>query len=108
MHGNTFKAASGYKTRALPSVLEEVKSFIEIARAEGAWPGGVHVEMTGKDVTECVGGPTGVREEDLSDRYHTHCDPRLNAAQAIELAFLVSETLRNARVADKAASTAAQ
>jgi 3-deoxy-7-phosphoheptulonate synthase len=108
MHGNTFKATSGYKTRALPKVFDEVRSFIEIARAEGAWPGGVHVEMTGKDVTECVGGPTGVTEEDLSDRYHTHCDPRLNAAQAIELAFLVAETLKKVRVADKAASTAAQ
>jgi 3-deoxy-7-phosphoheptulonate synthase len=108
MHGNTFKAASGYKTRALAKVLEEVRSFVEIARAEGAWPGGVHVEMTGKDVTECVGGPTGVTEEDLSDRYHTHCDPRLNAAQAIELAFFLAETLKKARVADAAATAAAQ
>jgi 3-deoxy-7-phosphoheptulonate synthase len=108
MHGNTFKAASGYKTRALNRVLDEVRSFIEIARSEGAWPGGVHVEMTGKDVTECVGGPTGVTEEDLSDRYHTHCDPRLNAAQAIELAFFVAETLKKARVADAAATAAAQ
>jgi 3-deoxy-7-phosphoheptulonate synthase len=108
MHGNTFKATSGYKTRALPRILDEVRAFIEIARAEGAWPGGVHVEMTGKDVTECVGGPTGVTEEDLSDRYHTHCDPRLNAAQAIELAFLVAESLKKARVADAAASSAAQ
>ena len=106
MHGNTFKAATGYKTRALNKVLEEVHAFIEIARAEGAWPGGVHVEMTGKDVTECVGGPTGVTEEDLSSRYHTHCDPRLNAAQAIELAFLVAETLREARTADAATSAA--
>jgi 3-deoxy-7-phosphoheptulonate synthase len=108
MHGNTFKTASGYKTRALSRILDEVRAFTEIARAEGAWPGGVHVEMTGKDVTECVGGPTGVTEEDLSDRYHTHCDPRLNAAQAIELAFLVAEALRSARVADAQAGAAAE
>lgn len=105
MHGNTFKTDGGYKTRALPRILEEVRAFMEIARAEGAWPGGVHVEMTGKDVTECVGGPTGVTEDDLSSRYHTHCDPRLNAAQAIELAFLVAESLRDARESEAAAAT---
>jgi len=104
MHGNTFKTDGGYKTRALPQILAEVRTFMEVARAEGVWPGGVHVEMTGKDVTECVGGPTGVTEEDLSSRYHTHCDPRLNAAQAIELAFLVAESLKEAREAEAASA----
>ncbi|MFV0333305.1 MAG: class II 3-deoxy-7-phosphoheptulonate synthase, partial [Tropicimonas sp.] len=93
MHGNTIKAASGYKTRPFESVLREVREFFAIHKAEGTIPGGVHFEMTGKDVTECTGGVRAVTEEDLSDRYHTACDPRLNASQSLELAFLVAEEL---------------
>jgi 3-deoxy-7-phosphoheptulonate synthase len=97
MHGNTLKAANGYKTRPFDRVLSEVRSFIEIARAEGVHPGGVHLEMTGQNVTECVGGAQAVTEAELSNRYHTHCDPRLNADQALELAFLVAENLKALR-----------
>jgi len=93
MHGNTIKAASGYKTRPFESVLREVQEFFGIHKAEGTVPGGVHFEMTGKDVTECTGGVRAVSDEDLSDRYHTACDPRLNASQSLELAFLVAEEL---------------
>ena len=93
MHGNTIKAASGYKTRPFESVLREVREFFAIHKAEGTVPGGVHFEMTGKDVTECTGGLRAVSDENLADRYHTACDPRLNASQALELAFLVSEEL---------------
>lgn len=91
MHGNTIKASTGYKTRPFDRVLSEVKSFFEIHRELGTYAGGVHVEMTGDDVTECVGGVSAVTEASLSDRYHTYCDPRLNASQALELAFLVAE-----------------
>ena len=97
MHGNTIKSASGYKTRPFESVLREVREFFEIHRAEGTVPGGVHFEMTGKDVTECTGGVRAVTDECLSDRYHTACDPRLNASQALELAFLVAEELDASR-----------
>ncbi|HUO21611.1 MAG TPA: 3-deoxy-7-phosphoheptulonate synthase class II [Caulobacteraceae bacterium] len=97
MHGNTLTASNGYKTRPFDRVLSEVKSFVEIARAEGVHPGGVHLEMTGADVTECLGGARALTETDLADRYHTHCDPRLNAEQALELAFLVAERLRDDR-----------
>ncbi|NCM96023.1 MAG: 3-deoxy-7-phosphoheptulonate synthase class II [Rhodobacterales bacterium] len=97
MHGNTIKAASGYKTRPFESVLREVREFFAIHKAEGTIPGGVHFEMTGKDVTECTGGLRAVKDEDLSSRYHTACDPRLNASQALELAFLVAEELSNLR-----------
>jgi len=93
MHGNTIKAASGYKTRPFESVLREVREFFGIHKAEGTIPGGVHFEMTGKDVTECTGGLRDVTDENLSDRYHTACDPRLNASQSLELAFLVAEEL---------------
>lgn len=93
MHGNTIKAASGYKTRPFESVLREVQEFFAIHRAENTIPGGVHFEMTGQDVTECTGGVRAVTDENLSDRYHTACDPRLNASQSLELAFLVSEEL---------------
>ncbi|MBJ3762939.1 3-deoxy-7-phosphoheptulonate synthase class II [Maribius pontilimi] len=95
MHGNTIKSASGYKTRPFDSVLREVQEFFAVHNAEGTIPGGVHFEMTGKDVTECTGGVRAVTDEDLSDRYHTACDPRLNASQSLELAFLVAEELRN-------------
>ncbi|MCR8726407.1 class II 3-deoxy-7-phosphoheptulonate synthase [Frigidibacter sp. ROC022] len=93
MHGNTIKSSSGYKTRPFDSVLREVQEFFAIHKAEGTIPGGVHFEMTGKDVTECTGGVRAVSDEDLSSRYHTACDPRLNASQALELAFLVAEEL---------------
>jgi len=93
MHGNTIKSDSGYKTRPFESVLREVREFFSIHQAEGTIPGGVHFEMTGQDVTECTGGVRAVSDEDLSDRYHTACDPRLNASQSLELAFLVAEEL---------------
>lgn len=95
MHGNTVTAA-GYKTRPFDRILKEVQSFFEVHRAEGTYPGGIHVEMTGKNVTECTGGARAIRDEELQDRYHTHCDPRLNAEQAVELAFLVSDLLKKA------------
>ncbi|MEM9796445.1 MAG: 3-deoxy-7-phosphoheptulonate synthase class II [Pseudomonadota bacterium] len=97
MHGNTIKANTGYKTRQFHSVLQEVQEFFAIHRAEGTIPGGVHFEMTGQDVTECTGGVRAVTEEDLSSRYHTACDPRLNASQSLELAFLVAEELQDLR-----------
>ncbi|MDF2901571.1 MAG: dhs, partial [Phenylobacterium sp.] len=98
MHGNTLTAANGYKTRPFDRILSEVKSFVEIAKAEGVHPGGVHLEMTGQNVTECLGGARALTEGDLADRYHTHCDPRLNGEQALELAFLVAEKLKEERV----------
>ncbi|MBB4658706.1 class II 3-deoxy-7-phosphoheptulonate synthase [Parvularcula dongshanensis] len=97
MHGNTIKAANGYKTRPFDRILSEVTQFFEVCRAGGAYPGGVHFEMTGQEVTECTGGAVAISEEDLSDRYHTHCDPRLNASQALELAFTLAEKLREER-----------
>jgi 3-deoxy-7-phosphoheptulonate synthase len=97
MHGNTLKAANGYKTRPFDRILAEVRSFIEIAEAEGVHPGGVHLEMTGQNVTECLGGARALAEGELADRYHTHCDPRLNGEQALELAFLVAEKLKAER-----------
>ncbi|KGM47431.1 class II 3-deoxy-7-phosphoheptulonate synthase [Pseudooceanicola atlanticus] len=97
MHGNTVKSNSGYKTRPFDAVLREVQEFFGVHRAEGTIPGGVHFEMTGLDVTECVGGVKEVTYEDLKDRYHTACDPRLNASQSLELAFLVAEELTQLR-----------
>jgi 3-deoxy-7-phosphoheptulonate synthase len=97
MHGNTQKAHNGFKTRPFERILGEVRGFIDVAEAEGVHPGGVHLEMTGQDVTECIGGAQALTEDDLSSRYHTHCDPRLNADQALELAFLVAERLKAAR-----------
>ena len=99
MHGNTVKTNSGYKTRFFNAILQEVREFFAIHAAEGTVPGGVHFEMTGTDVTECTGGVRAVLEEDLSDRYHTACDPRLNASQALELAFLVAGELSDLRLA---------
>jgi 3-deoxy-7-phosphoheptulonate synthase len=102
MHGNTIKSSTGYKTRPFESVLREVREFFAIHNAEGSHPGGVHFEMTGKDVTECTGGLRAVSDEDLLDRYHTACDPRLNASQALELAFLVAEEIsQNNKVSQK-------
>ena len=104
MHGNTLKAANGYKTRPFDRILSEVKGFVDVAAAEGVHAGGVHLEMTGQNVTECLGGAQAVTEDDLSSRYHTHCDPRLNADQALELAFLAAENLQAFRtVRSKAA-----
>ena len=104
MHGNTLKAANGYKTRPFDRILSEVKSFIEIAESEGVHSGGVHLEMTGQNVTECLGGARAVVEGDLANRYHTHCDPRLNGEQALELAFLVAEKLKARRLESRAAA----
>ncbi len=99
MHGNTIKSSSGYKTRPFNSVLSEVREFFAIHKAEETVPGGVHFEMTGQDVTECTGGLRAVSDESLADRYHTACDPRLNASQSLELAFLVAEELSSQREA---------
>ncbi len=104
MHGNTLMAQSGYKTRPFDRIIGEVKGFIDVAEAEGVHPGGVHLEMTGQNVTECIGGAQAVTEDDLSSRYHTHCDPRLNADQALELAFLIAERLKTGRLARAAAA----
>ncbi len=103
MHGNTLKTASGFKTRPFDRILSEVRAFTSILPTENAYPGGVHVEMTGQQVTECLGGAAEVTEGDLSSRYHTHCDPRLNGQQAIDLAFLIAEQLRHARGNGRAA-----
>ena len=97
MHGNTIKSSNNYKTRPVDAVLREMKEFFQIHKAEGTHAGGVHLEMTGKNVTECIGGSFTVTEEDLSSRYHTHCDPRLNADQSLELAFLIADSLKEAR-----------
>ncbi|MGX7895790.1 class II 3-deoxy-7-phosphoheptulonate synthase [Tsuneonella sp. HG222] len=93
MHGNVIKADSGYKTRPFDRILTEVKGFFAVHRAEGTHAGGIHIEMTGQDVTECTGGAVAITDAGLADRYHTHCDPRLNAAQSLELAFLIAEML---------------
>ncbi len=104
MHGNVIKTNSGYKTRPMDKILSEVRTFMEVLTAEGAYPGGVHLEMTGQNVTECLGGASAVTEENLQDRYHTHCDPRLNGEQALELAFLIAEQLRAGRFAHSVAA----
>jgi 3-deoxy-7-phosphoheptulonate synthase len=95
MHGNTKRSASGYKTRPFDSIMSEVRHFFAIHRAEGTHAGGLHFEMTGQDVTECTGGAQDIAEHSLGDRYHTHCDPRLNASQSLELAFLIAETMKS-------------
>jgi 3-deoxy-7-phosphoheptulonate synthase len=100
MHGNTVKAATGYKTRPFDRILAEVRGFFAVHRAEGTHAGGIHAEMTGQNVTECTGGAVDVTEQSLADRYHTHCDPRLNAGQSLELAFLLAEML-NAEMAER-------
>jgi 3-deoxy-7-phosphoheptulonate synthase len=97
MHGNTIKSSNNFKTRPVDAILTEMKQFFQVHKAEGTFAGGVHLEMTGKNVTECIGGSFMVSEEDLSSRYHTHCDPRLNADQALELAFLIADTLKEAQ-----------
>lgn len=107
MHGNTIKASNGYKTRPVDRVLREVQSFMAVHSAEGTHAGGVHFEMTGQNVTECIGGAQAITETDLADRYHTHCDPRLNASQALELAFLLAEGLKRERLATQKKQAAA-
>ncbi|HSK38699.1 MAG TPA: 3-deoxy-7-phosphoheptulonate synthase class II [Arenibaculum sp.] len=108
MHGNTVKSPSGYKTRPFDRVLAEVRGFFAVHRGEGTHAGGVHLELTGQDVTECTGGAQAITDQSLSSRYHTHCDPRLNASQSIELAFLIAEQLKEERtVQDRARRTAA-
>jgi 3-deoxy-7-phosphoheptulonate synthase len=97
MHGNTIKSGTGYKTRPFERILSEVQDFFSVHQSEGSYAGGVHFEMTGQNVTECIGGAQAISEADLSDRYHTHCDPRLNANQALELAFLLAESLKRKR-----------
>jgi 3-deoxy-7-phosphoheptulonate synthase len=97
MHGNTIKSSNGYKTRPVGRILDEVRGFFAVHQAEGTHAGGIHFEMTGQDVTECIGGAQDITERSLSDRYHTHCDPRLNASQALELAFLIAGTLKKER-----------
>ena len=99
MHGNTIKTSTGYKTRPTERIVSEIRSFFGVHRAEGTYAGGVHLEMTGKNVTECTGGARAISESDLRDRYHTYCDPRLNAEQAIEIAFLVAGLLKEERLA---------
>jgi len=102
MHGNTIKAATGFKTRTFDSVVKEVKNFFAVSQSEGSYAGGLHVEMTGQNVTECTGGAQKISEKDLSNRYRTHCDPRLNADQALELAFLISEEIKkNSKISNK-------
>ena len=94
MHGNTIKSSTGFKTRPFDNVLNEVKNFFKVHQNEGTFGGGLHIEMTGQNVTECTGGAQNITDQDLSSRYHTHCDPRLNANQALELAFLISEEIK--------------
>ncbi|BFG35511.1 hypothetical protein CerSpe_217850 [Prunus speciosa] len=98
MHGNTIKAPCGLKTRPFDSILAEVRAFFDVHEQEGSHPGGIHLEMTGQNVTECIGGSRTVTFDDLSSRYHTHCDPRLNASQALELSFIIAERLRKRRI----------
>ncbi|TMP39340.1 class II 3-deoxy-7-phosphoheptulonate synthase [Pseudoalteromonas rubra] len=97
MHGNTEKASTGYKTRSFNNILREISQFFAVHKAEGSYPGGVHLEMTGQHVTECIGGAYGLSDEDLAQRYRTQCDPRLNADQVLELGFLVADLLKDAR-----------
>jgi 3-deoxy-7-phosphoheptulonate synthase len=97
MHGNTIKASSGYKTRPFELIMQEVQNFFAVHGAEGTHAGGVHLEMTGNNVTECTGGARALTDADLKDRYHTYCDPRLNAEQALEIAFLTAELIKRER-----------
>jgi len=108
MHGNTTSTGAKLKTRNFDQILSEVRSFFDIHAAEGTWAGGVHVEMTGQDVTECTGGAHRLTEADLTERYETFCDPRLNAEQSLELAFLVAEELKQRRAPNGVVPMAAQ
>ncbi|HIF08432.1 MAG TPA: 3-deoxy-7-phosphoheptulonate synthase class II [Sneathiellales bacterium] len=100
MHGNTIKSSSGYKTRPFDAILAEVRRFFRVHQAEGTYAGGIHLEMTGQEVTECTGGAQEIGDQSLGDRYHTHCDPRLNGSQALEMAFLIADGLRSERASD--------
>jgi len=102
MHANTVKASTGYKTRPFDLILKEVDAFFDVHRAEGTYAGGVHFEMTGQDVTECIGGAQAITEEARSDRYHTHCDTPRNPNQSLELAFQIAERLKRHRDHDAA------
>ena len=104
MHGNTIKSNGGYKTRPFDHILGEVDAFLQVHRAEGTHAGGLHIEMTGQDVTECTGGAQEITPDELQDRYHTQCDPRLNASQSLELAFLIANSLKEARIAERVAA----
>ncbi len=106
MHGNTITVANNVKTRRFDAILSEVRGFFDIHTAEGTWAGGVHVEMTGQDVTECIGGAHRLTEANLSERYETFCDPRLNAEQSLELAFLVAEELKRRRAGGQLSAAA--
>jgi 3-deoxy-7-phosphoheptulonate synthase len=99
MHGNTITSETGYKTRPFDRILSEVKTFFAVHRAEGTHAGGVHLEMTGQNVAECTGGARMITDADFKDRYHTVCDPRLNAEQSIDLAFLLADLLKAERIA---------
>ena len=94
MHGNTLVSTTGFKTRPFNNIVKEIKKVFSVHQSEGSYAGGLHIEMTGQDVTECTGGAQKISEKDLSHRYHTHCDPRLNANQALELAFLISDEIK--------------
>ena len=98
MHANTYTSASGRKTRDFATIEREIAGFVRAHRAEGTWPGGIHVELTGANVTECLGGADALSDADLDDRYETMCDPRLNARQSLDLAFRVAELVAGARV----------
>ena len=108
MHGNTIKSVTGFKTRPFDNILNEVKNVFDIHQSEGSFAGGLHIEMTGQNVTECTGGTQKISDKDLSSRYRTHCDPRLNENQALELAFLISDEIKknsnNARSGIRAVS----
>ena len=104
MHGNTIKSSTGFKTRPLKDIISEIQQFFQIHKSQDTYPGGVHLEMTGQDVTECMGGLQEITDEDLKNRYHTYCDPRLNASQALELAFLLSDYLKEEKLLSKQSS----
>src|SRR5207245_8284557 len=97
MHANTIASASGYKTRPFAQILKEVRGFFQVHAAEGTYAGGVHLEMTGQNVTECTGGARAITDAELNDRYHTVCDPRLNAEQSLDLAFLLAALIKAER-----------
>ena len=108
MHGNTFETNNGYKTRSFADMCDEVNGFFDVHEELGTWPGGVHIELTGDDVTECLGGVDKLAESDLTNRYETACDPRLNRNQSLELAFISAERLADSRIKRDAVSPLAR